>query len=454
MTRRGQRAARRLQKRARYADDKVENDAHALLPVELWAHVLTDERAGITPLWRHAARATCRLWRAVLDDAPASLRDIPGPVSVLANRVTGMWRLERQLAWGRGRVVCASALARWIAGQRDTVRWTKGTVRRLCRQIALSVATPPCVPYIALTLAASGVPALIDRALGDVAPLCDPARSDDVDDDSSDVYDDVYDDDDELGDALDDDDAIVAGSADTTDDRDGGGDGHIENTQDDDVDEEEGEEDYGQDDGQGDCGPLEPQGIGYESWWCPSSERYYRGWAFGRRGHPPSRWTAAVGAAVMQMGDRAAIQHLLRAAPHALTSRLSVMASALNDDAESLDAIFSLSAPSRSIVRTAFEYANGPRVVAYLMSALDDTLNETPLFAQHCKRPYARSPPFIRLCDRARMREAFDRRRSLSMGAGERGRPGSTQQPNRAAVPRGLHALGRRRRRRTRRARL
>nr|UDO47888.1 F-box domain [Pandoravirus massiliensis] len=309
MTRRGQRAARRVQKRTRYADKKIENDAHALLPIELWAHVLTDERAGLTPLWRHAARATCRLWRAVLDDAPASLRDIPGPVSVLANRVTGMWRLERQLAWGRGRVVCASALARWIAGQRDTVRWTKGTVGRLCRQIALSVATPPCVPYIALTLAASGVPALIDRALGDVAPLCDPPRSDDDNDDIND-NDDHYDYDDELGDALDMDAVDVAinvDSADTMDDRDNGGggdddDGHMEGTQDD-----EDEEDYGQDDGQGDRGALEPQGIGYESWWCASPKRYYSGWAFGRRGHPPARWTAAVGAAVVQTGDRAAI---------------------------------------------------------------------------------------------------------------------------------------------------
>lgn len=401
MTRRGQRATRRLQKRARYADN-VEIDAHALLPIELWAHVLTDEHAGLTPLWRHAARATCRLWRAVLDDAPASLRDIPGPVSALANRTTGMWKPERQLAWGRGRVVCASALAHLIAGQRDTVRWTKRTVRRLRRKIVLSVATPPCASYIALTLAASGAPALIDRALGDVALLRDPPCLDDYYDNVWSEYDDVWGEDGELNDAGD---SVKADPADTLSDHDGYGGDHKENNRDggeddesddadgirygsvdtlgdcygggdhkaDSRDGEEAGEDYGRDDGQGGDGALQPQSICYESWWCVSPKRYYSGWAFGRRGHPPTRWTAAVGAAVVRTGDRAAIRHLLHAAPHALTSRLSVMASAVNDDAESLDAIFGLSTPSRSDVCTAFEYAHGPCVVAYLMSALDGT---------------------------------------------------------------------------------
>lgn len=132
------------------------------LPPELWTLILIgdgsgvddiDKPNGVEPKWRFAARAVCRMWRAIIDRGAPSFYGY--------RQCAPLWKHERQVLWGRGRLVCASAFVEWAKARRDGIVWGGAAVEGLIAWI--NGASP--VSDAMIVLAASGVPALVERAL-------------------------------------------------------------------------------------------------------------------------------------------------------------------------------------------------------------------------------------------------------------------------------------------------
>lgn len=139
------------------------------LPPELWTLILIGDSSGsaddvekpngMEPKWRFAARAVCSTWRAIVDRGAPSFYGYRS-----CARQVALWRHERQVLWGRGRLVCASAFVEWTEARRDGIVWDDAAVKGLVAWI--NGASP--VSDAVLVLAASGVPALVERALSSI----------------------------------------------------------------------------------------------------------------------------------------------------------------------------------------------------------------------------------------------------------------------------------------------
>ncbi|AVK75211.1 hypothetical protein pqer_cds_789 [Pandoravirus quercus] len=142
----------------------METAPEDILPPELWTLVLVgdndgdiDEYGGVEPKWRFAVRAVCCLWREIIDRAAPSF--FGGPPCARAC----LWKPARQILWSRGRLVCASTFVQWAKMRRDSMAWDTIAIDHLVAWINKTSAVPDHA--IEVVLAASGVPALVERAL-------------------------------------------------------------------------------------------------------------------------------------------------------------------------------------------------------------------------------------------------------------------------------------------------
>lgn len=140
----------------------VSSSSSSLAP-ELWTLILigdgdVDKPNGVEPKWRFAARAVCRTWRAIVDRGAPSFYGHGSRA-----RQVALCKHERQVLWGRGRLVCASAFVEWAEAGRDGIVRDGAAVEGLVAWI--NGASPVSEHDVMVVLAASGVPALVERAL-------------------------------------------------------------------------------------------------------------------------------------------------------------------------------------------------------------------------------------------------------------------------------------------------
>ncbi|WBR14819.1 hypothetical protein pkur_cds_645 [Pandoravirus kuranda] len=122
-------------------------------------------RPFFDPRWRFAARAVCRLWREIIERPTPSEADVfyrwraktQHWPSVDARRVHS----ARCPRWASGRLVCASAVAEWVAS--DTGPWglQRGDIQAWCRDHAGA-----SHKQVIAALVASDAEWAVDRALG------------------------------------------------------------------------------------------------------------------------------------------------------------------------------------------------------------------------------------------------------------------------------------------------
>ncbi|AVK76854.1 hypothetical protein pmac_cds_166 [Pandoravirus macleodensis] len=291
--------------------ESAPKESRDILPDELWSIVLVghadvddfgDCGDGVEPRWRFAARLVCRTWCAIIDKAKPSLW---GTLHIAAAR---MWLPHRLMAWGRGRVVCASALADWATRRTHTMDWNDhGNVDRFCQWVAqcASDGAQSLATDMAIVLAATGVPALVHIALEYTIVPDTLSRG-----------------------------RIHSGVA-------------VTHAVVDDM-------------------------ITDDAFANPSLDVVYQTppvWRHTRHVSPQRHLASLVAEAVVKNGSRDAIDIVLRSAPWAMTMSLVVRAAALNDDVTTVDALFALADPPLLHVLGAIKGLSGPRVITYCLDA-------------------------------------------------------------------------------------
>lgn len=293
--------------------ESAPKESRDILPDELWSIVLAghadvdefgDRSDGVEPRWRFAARLVCRTWCAIIDKAKPSLWGAP---RVAAAR---MWLPHRLMAWGRGRVVCASALADWATIRLHTMDWRdRENIDCFCQWVAqcASNGTRSLATDMAAVLAATGIPALVHIAL-EYAIVPDTLSRGKI---PSGV---------EASDAAD-------------------GDKNTDNA------------------------PASTSFAVYQTSLV---------WRHAGNVPPQHHLASLVAEAVVKNGSRDAIDIVLRSAPWAMTTSSVVRAAALNGDVNTIGALFALADPPLLHVLGAIKGLSDPRAITYCLDAAQD----------------------------------------------------------------------------------
>ncbi|AVK75787.1 hypothetical protein pneo_cds_180 [Pandoravirus neocaledonia] len=332
----------------------AEKESRDILPDELWSLVLVgrvdaDEYSGhgggVEPRWRFAVRLVCRTWCAILDEAKPSLWGAPRVPTVC------MWFPHRMVAWGRGRVVCASALAAWATSRSTIIDWNDGEhIERFCRWIAQCARDEkkPLDSDMTIVLAATGIPILVrialERAASPDASSCRVSLP------------------------------LAAGNLGTA-----------------------GNETTG--------GPYADPRLGVHQTVLAWSHANI----VARQQH---HLTSLVATAAVKSGSRDAIDVVMRLAPWAMTASTVVQAAASNGDVRTIDAVFALADPSLSHVLDCTKGSSDPRAVAYCMDAAQAADNNVRSWAARLRDWLSHSENRAWLIEDA---IASDNRRALAL---------------------------------------
>ncbi|AGO82034.1 hypothetical protein pdul_cds_122 [Pandoravirus dulcis] len=175
------------------ATQEAEADAtqkNPFLQPELWTLILVgrhdsepDAAEGVPPKWRFATRAVCRAWRDIVNWGAPSFWGGPSECTQAC-----LWKHDRQVLWGRGRLVCASAFVDWAKTHGDGLT-RAADVDALIAWIAAASHVADLDHQVPIIFAESGVPALVERALDMALALCetdaDPATDHNAADESA-----------------------------------------------------------------------------------------------------------------------------------------------------------------------------------------------------------------------------------------------------------------------------